>query len=58
MKLGYDDFWYFYTDKAGHWRWRRTAKNGEIVGASTQGYIHYAYCVENAVRNGYIKDSL
>ena len=54
MKLGHDDHWDFYTDKAGRFRWRRIASNGEIVGASTQGYKHRAYCMENALRNGYL----
>lgn len=26
------------------WRWRRTAPNGEIVGASTQGYANKNDC--------------
>ena len=33
-----DDSWEFYTDKAGDCRWRRTSPEGEIVGASTEGY--------------------
>ncbi len=27
-----------YQDKAGEWRWRVTAANGEIIGASSEGY--------------------
>jgi len=27
-----------YQDKKGEWRWRRTATNGNIVGASSEGY--------------------
>ena len=34
------------------WRWRRTAPNGEIVGASTQGYANKNDCKKNAIRNG------
>ena len=52
-ELGPDDKWEFYADKAGEWRWRRTARNGEIVGASTEGYVNKSDCVENAQRNCY-----
>lgn len=45
------DLWELYEAKDG-WRWRRTAKNGEIVGASTQGYSNKADCIANAKRNG------
>lgn len=47
------DKWEFYHDNAGKWRWRRLAANGDIVGASTQGYVNRADCLENAKRNGY-----
>jgi len=50
-----NDKWEFYQDKAGEWRWRRTASNGEIVGAATEGYENYSSCEANAIRNGYIK---
>jgi uncharacterized protein YegP (UPF0339 family) len=33
-----NDKWDFYKDSAKEWRWRRTSPNGNIVGASTQGY--------------------
>jgi uncharacterized protein YegP (UPF0339 family) len=45
--------WEFYEDAAGKWRWRRTAGNGVIVGASTQGYASKQHCIENAELNGY-----
>lgn len=48
-----DDKWEFYKDSRELWRWRRTAANGRIVGASTEGYINRVDCVENAQRNGY-----
>ncbi|MCH1918113.1 DUF1508 domain-containing protein [Shewanella sp. A3A] len=48
-----NDTWDFYVDTAGEWRWRRTASNGRIVGASSQGYVNRADCVANARRNGY-----
>ena len=47
------DKWEFYTDKAGNHRWRRTATNGQIVGAACQGYKKKSACMENARRNGY-----
>lgn len=47
------DRWEFYKDNRGEWRWRRTASNGRIVGASTEGYVNKADCVANAKRNGY-----
>lgn len=47
------DTWEFYKDNAGKWRWRRTAANGCIVGASSEGYENRTDCVANAQRNGY-----
>ena len=32
-----NDKWEFYQESNGDWRWRRTAPNGNIVGASTEG---------------------
>jgi len=46
------DTWEIYRDNAGEWRWRRTAQNGNIVGASTQGYNNKADCIANARRHG------
>jgi uncharacterized protein YegP (UPF0339 family) len=46
------DKWEIYKDNAGHWRWRRTASNGNIVGASTEGYVNKSDCIANAKRNG------
>lgn len=43
----------FYRDARGKWRWRRVAENGEIVGASTQGYVKKSECQANARRNGW-----
>jgi uncharacterized protein YegP (UPF0339 family) len=48
-----EDKWEFYKDAAGQWRWRRTASNGNIVGASAGGYANKSDCVDNARRNGY-----
>ncbi len=48
-----NDKWEFYKDKADEWRWRRTASNGQIVGASTEGYVSKSDCEANARRNGW-----
>jgi uncharacterized protein YegP (UPF0339 family) len=48
-----EDKWEFYKDNAGKWRWRRTASNGRIVGAATEGYSNKSDCISNARRNGY-----
>lgn len=46
------DKWKIYKDSEGKWRWNRTAPNGNIVGASSQGYVNKADCEANATRNG------
>lgn len=48
-----NDKWEFYVDTAGKYRWRRTASNGRIVGASTEGYKNKVDCIANARRHGY-----
>lgn len=48
-----NDKWEFYEDKKGEWRWRRTAPNGNIVGASSEGYVRLIDCEANAIRHGY-----
>ncbi|MCW5935762.1 MAG: DUF1508 domain-containing protein [Fimbriimonadaceae bacterium] len=47
------DTWKIYQDSRNEWRWTRYAPNGQIVGASTEGYRNRADCVANARRNGY-----
>jgi len=39
----------FYQDKSeeSEWRWRVTAANGEIIGASTEGYREESYARNN-----------
>ncbi len=46
------DVWEIYQDSANQWRWRRTASNGKVVGASSEGYNNKQDCKSNAVRNG------
>ena len=53
MEKGEKDKWEFYKDKLSDWRWRRTATNGRIVGAATEGYKNRTDCIETAKRNGY-----
>jgi len=48
-----NDKWEFYKDHENKWRWRRTAPNGNIVGATTEGYVNKADCEGNARRNGW-----
>lgn len=48
-----NDTWKFYKDAEKKWRWRRTAANGVIVGASSQGYVNKSDCIDNARRHGY-----
>ncbi len=37
----------FYKDKAGKYRWRITAENGRIIGASSQGFASKQMAQEN-----------
>lgn len=53
IKITPMDKWEFYQDASDEWRWRRTAPNGRIVGASTQGYVNKSDCIDNARRHGY-----
>ena len=41
----------YYEDKKGEWRWRKTASNGEIIGASSEGYVNKKDCQSNANRS-------
>ena len=59
LEKGAEDRWEFYRHpvkgKPGKFehRWRRVARNGRIVAASTEGYSRKKACVENARRDGY-----
>ncbi|TCM58982.1 hypothetical protein C8J36_101893 [Rhizobium sp. PP-F2F-G48] len=44
------DTWEIYSSNG--WRWRRTASNCVIVGASSESYVNKSDCVANAQRNG------
>jgi uncharacterized protein YegP (UPF0339 family) len=47
---GENDKFDVYRDKRGEYRWRRRASNGEIVGASSEGYKKRADCEANMTR--------
>ena len=51
-----NDKWELYKDIGDKWRWRRTAPNGNIVGAATEGYVNKIDCEANARRNGWNDD--
>jgi uncharacterized protein YegP (UPF0339 family) len=42
----------YYQDKRGEWRWRKLASNGQIVGASSEGYVEKKDAQKNANRKG------
>lgn len=48
---GYADKITVYRDKAREWRWRRTSPNGEIVGASHEGFKNFTDCRDNLNRS-------
>ena len=52
------DVWIIKPDNAGKWRWKRFAPNGKQVGASNQGYVNEADCIENAKRHGYLQGGI
>lgn len=52
-----NDTWEIYKDAEEHWRWRRIAPNGNIIGASTQAYKNKTDCEGNARRNGWKEDN-
>lgn len=41
-----------YEDAVSEHRWRVVAGNGEIIGASTEGYVHQDDAVRNALQLG------
>lgn len=47
---GENDKFEVYQDKKGEYRWRRTATNGQIVGAACEGYVKKSDCEANMNR--------
>lgn len=43
-----------YEDAVGEHRWRVVAGNGEIIGASTEGYVNEDDAVRNALQLGIV----
>lgn len=52
-KDGINDRWKFERDSKREWRWSRTARNGETVGAAHEGYKNLGDCEDNARRHGW-----
>lgn len=50
--------WSLYKDSAGYFRWNCKAKNGEIVYASTQGYVNRVDCIANATNIGFVEANM
>lgn len=48
---GWSDKITVYRDKGREWRWRRTSKNGQIVGASHESFKNFADCQANLNRS-------
>ena len=42
----------YYQDNRGAWRWRKIASDGQIVGASSEGYADKKDAQKNANRKG------
>ena len=55
---GEDDKFEVYQDKAGEYRWRRFAKNGQQVGRSTEGYKNKSDAEKNMKRGAKDSDKL
>ena len=45
-----EDDVFFYRDSLGEWRWKRVARNNEIVAASSEGYKRIADAMSNLIR--------
>jgi uncharacterized protein YegP (UPF0339 family) len=45
--------WKIYQDTQQEWRWKRVARDGQEVAASTQGFKSLADAVANAKLHGY-----
>lgn len=43
-----DDIVKVYQDDAEEWRWDRVAANGEVLDASSEGYVDKGYCIKIA----------
>lgn len=48
-----NDTWEFYQDDSDEYRWRRTASNGQIVGAANESFSSEDAAADNARLQGY-----
>ena len=54
MSINRNVKWEIYQDSRHEWRWRKISPNGRIIDNSSQGYIYYMDCVEDAQKKGYL----
>jgi len=50
--------WELYKDVAGKFRWRCKASNGNIIYASSEGYVNRAFCITNATNLGFVESNM
>ena len=50
--------WDFFEDRNGEFRWRKTATNGMIVGASAKSFKTRKGAIDDARLNGYSDEEL
>jgi len=55
--LNMSETWKIYTDSRNKWCWYKTAKNGQMLGASSQSFETEAECLKDAQENGMTEDS-
>jgi uncharacterized protein YegP (UPF0339 family) len=48
--VGYSDCHQIYKDTKGEWRWRRIARNGQIIATSGEGYKNFNHCFKMILR--------
>lgn len=50
--------WIFYKDESSEWRWRKKSMdNGNIVGASSEGFKNKSDCKDNAKIMGWDEEA-
>jgi len=51
------DTWKIYTDSRNKWCWYKTAKNGQMLGASSKSFETEDECIKDAQEQGMKEDS-
>lgn len=51
--FGSNESWKFYRDCRREWRWEKTASDGSVAGASSEGFKTKADCEADARRMGW-----